>query len=150
MTVLSPFLARDLGAPPREDAASAERRDATRVELDAMQAMADALASLPDERMRARVLAWALEVVPVDDSVTTTVTSHPPPAKILSPLSAAAPRSTPATPPAYDQSLSIEGIEALFDDDPRPSPGRFPPTPYYYGRRRRLSPRVQVRIRWWG
>lgn len=147
MTVLSPFLARDFSGPSREDAPSPERRDATRVELEAMQAMADALASLPDERTRARVLAWAMEVVPVDDPVTAHIRPHGSTANILSPLSAAAPR---ANPPTFDQSLSLEGIEALFDDDDRPSPGRFPPSPYYYRRRRRLSPRVQVRFRWWG
>jgi hypothetical protein len=150
MTVLSPFLARDLSVPAREEAPTPERRDTTRVELEAMQAMADALASLPDKRTRARVLAWAIEVVPVDDSIAAHIPDHTAPANILSPLSAAAPRSTNATSPAFDSSLSLEGIEAFFDEDDRPSPGRFPPSPYYYRRRRRLSPWVQVRFRWWG
>jgi hypothetical protein len=58
MNALTPYIRHADGPSPTPRHAA----DAIQQELEAMQAIAHALASIPDDRIRVRVMAWATEV----------------------------------------------------------------------------------------
>ena len=82
------------------------------VELSAMHAMADALAQLPDDETRARVLRWAMSrfcpTVPVVPFDARPATSAP----------AGAPQLPSNLTPAPDDDLSVSALEELFGAQP--------------------------------
>jgi hypothetical protein len=69
-------------------------------ELEAISAISDVLASLPDSDARARVLRWAAERFEINASAT------------------AAPVAAAATTSAIDQTLSVDGLQDLFPGAP--------------------------------
>jgi len=134
--------------PPERDPS-----EAMRTELEAMQSIAEALARIPEQRVRARVLAWVGTVFPSSEPMAPAAapSSTPEATRTSPPRLVPPPPLPPPMPMACDEpiesALSLEGIEVLFNDG-RTSPGKFPPSPWVY-RRRRLSPRLVVRFRWW-
>lgn len=171
MNVLTPYIRQSDQAAQNSRHDSSEL-DAVQTELEAMHSIARALASIPETRTRARVMAWAntvfaipasahpAEAVDTDRTAESTELSEflsekveapaPPPAEVARTLSMievdpAAAQNVEALSANDVESLSIRDVEALFDDT-RPPQGQFPPS---HHRPRYLRPRLVLRFRLW-
>ncbi len=67
MNVLTPYIRQTDGSSQT----SRQTLDSVQLELDAMQMIAQALASIPEDRVRARVMAWAREVFSIGGTAST-------------------------------------------------------------------------------
>ncbi|OFW29519.1 MAG: hypothetical protein A3H97_01170 [Acidobacteria bacterium RIFCSPLOWO2_02_FULL_65_29] len=138
MSALVPHIRVRDGDRASTGKASGSDAESVRAELKAMLAIIDAFVSVPDERIRARMLAWTCERFGGSSGTT-------PRGATESPYAQTAPVASRPGTQAKQEQISVEGLEALFHEG-RPGPGRFPPPTY---RRRRLRPTLMLRFRWW-
>lgn len=147
MTVLTPSVdRRESPSPPDHTIDAADASQAIQLEIQAMQTVAEALATLPDEHSRDRVLAWVYNAF----SRSLSVNPHPaqPPRAPISMARHRPPAAHDESSPTSEPGLSLEGVEAFFEDGGPPL-RRFEPTPPEPERPRALWPRLLDRIRSW-